>query len=84
MYTDLLITHTMHEMSSVCTNLLHVILLCRGILPAFGHDRVASESEILGALAMARPGQPMHITHLFNVSTFHHRYTQYVRNMQCM
>ena len=50
---------------------------CRGILPAFGHDRVASESEILGALALARPGQRMHITHLFNVSSFHHRYIMY-------
>lgn len=48
-------------------------LINRGILPAFGHDRVASESEILGALALARPGQSMHITHLFNVSSFNHR-----------
>jgi len=47
----------------------------RGILPALGHDRVASESEILGALAVTGPQQRVHITHLFNVSNFHHRYT---------
>ena len=49
------------------------LLYCRGILPALGHDRVASESEILGALALGPPGHTMHMTHLFNVSSFHHR-----------
>ena len=47
-------------------------LLKRGIVPALGHDRVASESEILGALACS-PSRQMHITHLFNVCSFHHR-----------
>ncbi|XP_072045104.1 N-acetylglucosamine-6-phosphate deacetylase-like [Amphiura filiformis] len=44
----------------------------RGILPALGHDRVATESEILGALQQA-PSQQFHITHIYNVSNFHHR-----------
>lgn len=48
-------------------------LLKRGVIPALGHDRVASESEILGALACS-PSRQMHITHLFNVCSFHHRY----------
>ena len=47
-------------------------LLKRGIVPALGHDRVATESEILGALACC-PSRQMHITHLFNVCSFHHR-----------
>ena len=52
----------------------YVSVYYRGILPALGHDRVASESEILGALAVSPPGHTMHITHLFNVSSFNHRY----------
>ena len=48
-------------------------LLKRGVVPALGHDRVASEGEILGALASS-PSRQMHITHLFNVCSFHHRY----------
>lgn len=47
-------------------------LLKRGILPALGHDRVANEEEILGVLACS-PHKKMHITHLFNVCSFHHR-----------
>ena len=47
-------------------------LLKRGVVPALGHDRVASEKEILGALN-CDPGRQMHITHLFNVCSFHHR-----------
>lgn len=50
-------------------------LLKRGVVPALGHDRVASESEILGALACS-PDRQMHITHLFNVCSFHHRYNK--------
>ena len=49
-------------------------LLERGVVPALGHDRVASESDILGALNSS-PGRQLHITHLFNVCSFHHRYT---------
>ena len=49
-------------------------LLKRGVVPALGHDRVATEAEILGALACAREtGRRMHVTHLFNVCSFHHR-----------
>ena len=47
-------------------------LLKRGVLPALGHDRVAKEEEILGALSCC-PQKKMHITHLFNVCSFHHR-----------
>lgn len=49
------------------------MLVKRGVVPALGHDRVASEDEILGALACS-PERKMHITHLFNVCSFHHRY----------
>ena len=45
-----------------------------GILPALGHDRVATETEILGALSLS-PSRSLHITHLFNVCSFHHRYS---------
>ncbi len=48
-------------------------LIERGVVPALGHDRVATEAEILGALA-CEPQNKMHITHLFNVCSFHHRY----------
>ena len=47
-------------------------LLKRGVVPALGHDRVACETEILGALSCDQSRQ-MHITHLFNVCSFHHR-----------
>ncbi|XP_071964252.1 N-acetylglucosamine-6-phosphate deacetylase-like [Antedon mediterranea] len=47
-------------------------LVQRGIVPSLGHDRVASEAEILGALQAAHPTQ-CHVTHLFNVTNFHHR-----------
>ena len=46
-------------------------LVRRGVVPALGHDRVASEEEILGALKCSE--NKMHITHLFNVCSFHHR-----------
>lgn len=48
-------------------------LVERGVVPALGHDRIASEAEILGALSCSKEGR-MHITHLFNVCSFHHRY----------
>lgn len=47
-------------------------LLQRGAVPALGHDRIASEAEIVGALGCS-PSKRMHITHLFNVCSFHHR-----------
>ncbi|XP_038057165.1 N-acetylglucosamine-6-phosphate deacetylase-like [Patiria miniata] len=48
------------------------MLLDRGIVPALGHDRLATEQEILGALKI-KPSVQFHITHLFNVCSFHHR-----------
>jgi N-acetylglucosamine-6-phosphate deacetylase len=49
-------------------------LLERGVRPAIGHDTNASESSILGALRVATEyNTQLHITHMFNVSTFHHR-----------
>ena len=53
------------------TAMSEVILTCSGVLPALGHDKVAREDEVLGALRLTH--KPMHITHIFNVSTFHHR-----------
>lgn len=47
-------------------------LVSRGIVPAMGHDLVATETEILGAMS-ASPDRQLHITHLFNVCSFHHR-----------
>ena len=47
-------------------------LLRRGVVPALGHDRIANETEILRALGCS-PSRQMHITHLFNVCSFHHR-----------
>ena len=43
---------------------------------AFGHDKSASEADILGALRVCAAHSPPvhpHITHLFNVSSFNHR-----------
>ncbi|XP_077991798.1 N-acetylglucosamine-6-phosphate deacetylase-like [Glandiceps talaboti] len=48
------------------------LLLERGIVPSLGHDREATEQEILGALRLA-PSTQFHITHLCNVCNFHHR-----------
>lgn len=48
-------------------------LVKRGVVPALGHDMVATEAEVLGALACGNNGKKMHITHLFNVCSFHHR-----------
>lgn len=47
-------------------------LLENNILPSLGHDKVATEAEILSALRLS-PSRRLHITHCFNVSTFHHR-----------
>ncbi|XP_070555715.1 N-acetylglucosamine-6-phosphate deacetylase-like [Ptychodera flava] len=48
------------------------LLLERGIVPSLGHDRAATQEEILGALRL-QPSTQFHITHLFNVCSFHHR-----------
>lgn len=47
-------------------------LLAAGVVPSLGHDKEATEDDILGALALS-PNKAMHITHCFNVSKFHHR-----------
>ncbi len=57
------------------------MLLQRGILPSLGHDKTATEADILGAFQILRayneshPDTPrkFHITHIFNVCNFHHR-----------
>jgi len=41
-------------------------------VPSLGHDKQASEEEILAALSLGKI-QQFHLTHLFNVCTFHHR-----------
>jgi len=49
-------------------------LLENNIVPSLGHDTVATEDDILGALRIAHiQSKPVHITHLFNVSKIHHR-----------
>jgi N-acetylglucosamine-6-phosphate deacetylase len=45
----------------------------RGIIAALGHDKQCSEEDILGALRLQTADWRMHLTHLFNVQTFHHR-----------
>jgi len=47
-------------------------LLKRGVVPALGHDKQATEDEILAALSLGET-QQFHLTHLFNVWLFHHR-----------
>ena len=50
------------------------VLLDYEILPSLGHDRHCSETDILGALDVAASrGVRCHVTHLFNVTSFHHR-----------
>ena len=56
-------------------------LLARGVVPSLGHDKRCTEGDILGALRVCREagcgtagGPPgPHVTHLFNVTSFHHR-----------
>jgi len=49
-------------------------LFDRGVVPALGHDREATEEDILGALKIAKEKQKRcHMTHIFNVSNIHHR-----------
>lgn len=49
-------------------------LLDLGVKPALGHDTVADEDSILSSLRLAAKKQcQLHITHMYNVSAFHHR-----------
>lgn len=44
------------------------VLAARGVVVALGHDRSASEQDILGALkTVQETGHRAHVTHLFNV-----------------
>lgn len=46
----------------------------KNVLVAIGHDNETNEDEILQAMRLAHTyGRPLHVTHLFNVSKFHHR-----------
>eukprot|EP00760_Papus_ankaliazontas_P000466 PhM_4_TR10080/c1_g1_i2/m.75644/K01443/nagA, AMDHD2; N-acetylglucosamine-6-phosphate deacetylase len=48
-------------------------LLDIGVRPSLGHDRLASEQDVLGALSVAaRVGVQLHSTHMYNVMAFHH------------
>jgi N-acetylglucosamine-6-phosphate deacetylase len=49
------------------------ILNKKGITISLGHDKKATEEEILAALRLGTPANPIHMTHLFNVQSFHHR-----------
>jgi N-acetylglucosamine-6-phosphate deacetylase len=49
-------------------------LLEKGVRPALGHDAEADEQSILASFHLAAEKKcQLHITHLYNVSSFHHR-----------
>ncbi|KAG5464564.1 hypothetical protein LSCM4_00002 [Leishmania orientalis] len=59
-------------------------LLEKKVRVALGHDRTASKSEIMGALKLAPcEEEKMHVTHLCNVSSFHHRDSSLVNAAMC-
>lgn len=59
-------------------------LLQRRVRVALGHDRVATKAEIMGALKLAESEEDkLHVTHLCNVSTFHHRHSSLVNAAMC-
>jgi len=46
----------------------------KDVLVALGHDTEVNEDEILDSLRIAyKYNKPVHVTHLFNVTKFHHR-----------
>lgn len=46
----------------------------KNVLVALGHDTQCGEEEILHILKLAHEyNRPLHVTHLFNVTKFHHR-----------
>ena len=45
----------------------------RDVAVSLGHDKLCSEKDILGALAVTPQGKKSHVTHTFNVMNFHHR-----------
>lgn len=59
-------------------------LLQRGVRPSLGHDRVATKKEILGALRLAKTEEDkLHVTHVCNVMSFHHRSVSLVNMSLC-
>ena len=55
-----------------CQDYGRILALCeRGIVPALGHDKVATEREIIGALqaigSLGFDAPRPHVTHLYNV-----------------
>lgn len=59
-------------------------LLQRNVRVALGHDRIANKAEIMGALKLAEKEEDkLHVTHLCNVSTFHHRKSSLVNAAMC-
>lgn len=59
-------------------------LLKIGVRPSLGHDRSASESDILGALKLVSSAdERMHSTHMCNVMSFHHREPSLINFLQC-
>eukprot|EP00494_Astrolonche_serrata_P011314 UN11394 len=62
---------------SLCTGLNEKridLLLKHNVLPAFGHDKPVTESEVLKILTKYSSTR-FHLTHCFNVQKFHHRDT---------
>ena len=50
------------------------VLLANGVMPSLGHDRQCTVRDILGAMRVAAAHDVQcHVTHLFNVCSFHHR-----------
>mmetsp|Transcript_56032 Transcript_56032/g.64284 ORF Transcript_56032/g.64284 Transcript_56032/m.64284 type:complete len:447 (+) Transcript_56032:52-1392(+) len=59
-------------------------LLEIGVRPSLGHDRVASEEAILGALRLVRQSSGrLHSTHMCNVMSFHHREPSLINFLLC-
>lgn len=50
-----------------------LFLIGRNVRPAFGHDQKATEETIKAAMRVIPENYQLHITHLFNVCSFHHR-----------
>ncbi|PRP83165.1 N-acetylglucosamine-6-phosphate deacetylase-like [Planoprotostelium fungivorum] len=49
------------------------VLKERNVTISIGHDRNATEDQINGAFRLGTEESPCHVTHIFNVQSFHHR-----------
>ena len=58
-------------------------LISIGVRPSLGHDRVATESDILECLKLGSPAFKLHTTHLYNVMSFHHRQPSLINFLLC-